>query len=302
MRLGFHVSVAGGLQDAVVRALRRRCQTLQVFAAAPSRWKRRDADPAEDAWFVEARRHHDLHPLFVHAPYLLNPATDDERLWVRSRDVLQQEIETANRWRAAGVIIHLGSAGQQPKGDAVAPVCTALDEVRAATDGSAKIILENSAGQGRSVGSSMAEIGTIIRSAGRERLAVCLDTAHAFAAGYAVNTKDGLARMLDEADSEFGLAMVEVIHLNGSKSELGSHVDRHAGIGQGHIGRDGFKTILTEPRLNELPFIMETPKSSDSALEDDLTNLRRVRRLLPANLRPPLPPQFKNITLYSAEA
>ncbi|MFP3904776.1 MAG: deoxyribonuclease IV, partial [Armatimonadota bacterium] len=240
-------------------------------------------------------------PVFVHAPYLLNLATDDKMLWERSRDVLQQEIETANRWQAGGVIIHLGSAGDQSKDEAVDRVCEALIQVRKATDGAAKIILENSAGQGQSVGKSMAEIGRIIRSAGPEGLAVCLDTAHAFAAGYVVNTEEGLARMLDEADSEFGLSMVEVIHLNGSKSQVGAHVDRHAGIGQGYIGRDGFKTILTEPRLKDLPFIMETPKSSDSALEDDLTNLRRVRRLLPANLRPPLPPQFKNITVYRAE-
>lgn len=294
MRLGFHVSVAGGLKKAVERALHRRCQTMQIFTAAPSRWERRPVDSTEDAWFVQARHTYDLRPLFVHAPYLLNLATADEELWSRSRDVLVKEIQIANRWEAAGVIFHPGSTGGGPVAAGLERVARAITQVREETDGPARIIIENSAGQGNVIGDTMDQLGRIVRVTGPERLSMCLDTAHAFAAGYDLRSQSGLDEMLSEADEAFGLDMVSVIHLNGSRSELGSHVDRHDHIGRGQIGREGMKVILTHPQLRDLPFIMETPKDDQSALEDDLTNLRRVRRILPSEIRPPLPPQFKD--------
>jgi len=288
VRIGFHVSIAGGMQQALQAARKRRCQTVQVFSAAPSTWKRRKCCPEEDAAFLTGCRQADIHPVFIHAPYLLNLASADRNLWRKSIAVLAQELEVANRWQARGVVLHLGSAGDQSLSKALKRVIQAIKEARERTEGPALVILENCAGQGTALGRTMTEIGEIIAELGPERLGVCLDTAHAFAAGYAINTPDGLDKMLKEANSAFGLELVKLIHLNDSRAALGSGVDRHEHIGKGHIGREGFRVILSEPRLRDLPFIMETPKTLGNDLADDLSNLRRVRRLIPRQFRPPL--------------
>lgn len=290
MRLGFHVSVAGGAHRAVHAALLRRCQTMQVFTAAPAVWARRSPDPEADATFATACQEADLWPVFIHAPYLLNLASADADLWHRSVSVLVQELHAANQWEAMGVVLHLGSSAGQTEAQGVKRIVRAIAQARERTEGPSQIILENCAGQGDSVGHSIKQLGSIIDSVGADRIGICLDTAHAFAAGYPLHTAEGLDEMLAEADNTFGLDLVRLVHLNDSRSELASHVDRHEHIGRGKIGSAGFRIILSEPRLQHLAFIMETPKRVKSELEDDLTNLRRVRRLTPKQLRPPLPP------------
>jgi deoxyribonuclease IV len=290
MRLGFHVSIGGGMGSALQAARRRRCQTIQVFTTAPSAWVRRKSDPQEDADFVTGCRESNITPVFVHAPYLLNVASADRNLWRRSVSVLARELEMANKWDAAGVVLHLGSAGDSSMTAAIRRAAKAIREARSRTAGPAKLIIENCAGAGSMVGYTMAQLGEIIATAEPERIAVCVDTAHAFAAGYAIHTADGIEQMLAEAEQAFSLDLIELIHLNDSKSALGSRVDRHEHIARGQIGRDGFAVILTEARLAHLPFIMETPKTPGNDLADDLGNLRRVRRIIPRHLRPPLPP------------
>ena len=290
MRLGFHVSIAGGMHRALAAARQRRCQTIQVFTAAPSAWVRRNSRPEEDAAFVAGCRQSNITPVFVHAPYLLNVASADRKLWRKSVSVLAQELEIANRWEATGVVLHLGSAGDGSMEAGIRRVARAIGEARSRSEGPAKTILENCAGAGRTVGHTVAQIGQILDEVGPHRIGVCLDTAHAFAAGYAIDTVQGIDDVLAEAEEAFGLDLMELIHLNDSKSALGSRVDRHEDIGRGQIGREGFGLILTEPRLAHLPFIMETPKTPGNDLADDLSNLRRVRRIIPKELRPPLPP------------
>jgi len=289
VRIGFHVSVGGGLQRALREAQLRRCQTIQLFSAAPSVWKRRTHDAAEDRAFVEGCAGADISPIFVHAPYLLNLASADTALWEQSISVLRHELDSADRWGAEGVIIHLGSAGEDPVEAGMQRVVKALKQAREGHCGEARIILENSAGQGNSVGHTLEQIGQIIEQAGAERLGVCIDTAHAFAAGYDLRTVQGLPAMLGQAEEAFGLPMLRLVHLNDSKSTLGSRVDRHEHIGRGQIGREGFRAVLSHPLLAQMPFIMETPKQVKHELEDDLTNLRRVRKLIPKTMRPPLP-------------
>lgn len=289
MRIGFHVSVGGGLQRALREAQLRRCQTIQLFSAAPSVWKRRTHDAAEDRAFVEGCSAADISPVFIHAPYLLNLASADMALWERSIDVLGRELDAAGRWGAEGVVVHLGSAGEDPVEAGMERVVEALKRAREGNRGAALIILENSAGQGNSVGHTIEQIGQIIELAGAERLGVCIDTAHAFAAGYDLRTVEGLSAMLGQADDAFGLQMLRLVHLNDSRSALGSRVDRHEHIGRGQIGREGFRTVFSHPRLAQMAFIMETPKRVKHELEDDLTNLRRVRKLIPIAMRPPLP-------------
>ncbi|HCU36788.1 MAG TPA: endonuclease [Armatimonadetes bacterium] len=289
VRIGFHVSVGGGLLKALREAQLRRCQTIQVFSAAPSVWKRRTHDDAEDRAFVEGCAAAAISPIFIHAPYLLNLASGDMALWEQSIEVLRHELDAADRWRAEGVVVHLGSAGEDPVEAGMERVVQALNRAREGSCDKARIILENSAGQGNSVGHTLEQIGQIIEQAGADGLGVCIDTAHAFAAGYDLRTVQGLSAMLGQAEEVFGLPMLRLVHLNDSKSTLGSRVDRHEHIGRGQIGREGFRAVLSHPLLAEMPFIMETPKRVKHELEDDLTNLRRVRKLIPIAMRPPLP-------------
>jgi deoxyribonuclease-4 len=287
MRIGFHVQTAGGWRKALERGLERRCTTLQVFTSAPVQWARKKLDPEETAWFAERVAALDLQPLFVHAAYLLNLATADRALRKKSRDNLAEELCRADQIGACGVVLHLGSVG--PDGDpedGLRRVARGVDEALEAADRGVSVLLENCAGQGSLVGCTPAALGTVVDLSRRpERLQVCLDTAHAFARGYALHTPEGLDQLLRECDAAFGLERLALIHANDSKSELGSCVDRHWHIGHGKIGREGFAVIMNEPRLQSLPFIMETPSSS----EWDLRNLRALRRAVRPEVRPPLP-------------
>jgi deoxyribonuclease-4 len=294
VRIGFHVPLKGGLLNALQEARRRRCTTFQLFASAPVQWALRPVDPAEDAALVRERLAHDLAPLFIHAPYLLNLASSDAALRDKSRLRLAGDLQRANDWQAAGVVLHLGSAGPEvsPR-QARRRVSTALRQVLAATDPPATLILENCAGQGNIVGASPEELGEIIDLAGGERLQVCLDTAHAFAAGFALHTPEGLDELLERCERAFGCQHLALVHANDSLGALGSNRDRHAQIGQGHIGLAGWRVIMSEPRLQELPFIMETPKTPGQELADDLHNLRVLRRAIPKEWRPLLPPLMR---------
>lgn len=290
MRIGFHVMIGGGLGRCLEGALARRCQCLQIFASAPGQWKTRRSDEEENEQFVRALDRYDLRPLFVHAPYLLNLATTEEGLWRKSVERLVFDMTMARRWGAEGVVLHLGSGGAaRSLEQAMERVATGLRVVRQRTEGPTKLILENAAGQGNIVGDTPEELGRVVELTGRERVGLCLDTAHAFAAGYALDRPEGLEAFLGACEAAFGLDLVSLIHANDLRSAFGSKHDRHDHIGLGSIGKPGWRTILSEPRLAHLPFIMETPKDEKTAVEDDLRNLRQLRRLIPAAVRPPLP-------------
>lgn len=287
MRFGFHVQISGGWDKTLQRALQRRCTTLQVFSSSPVQWARKPLDPEGAEWFGAQLVARDIQPLFVHAIYLLNLATADHQLWERSRTNLAEELQRAGQMGAQGVVVHLGSvgAGGDPR-QGIQRVAHALDEALRQADNGVAVLLENCAGQGNLVGRTPQQLGEIIaRSRRARRLRVCLDTAHAFAAGYAVHTEEGLKSLLDECDAAFGLGKLALIHANDSKSPLGSNVDRHWHIGHGQIGKQGFRVILNAPRLRDLPFIMETPSSE----EWDARNMRAIRRLVDARWRPDLP-------------
>ena len=287
MRLGFHVKKAGGWRTAVAQAVRQRCTTIQVFTAAPVQWARAPMDPAEAAWFVEELARLDVGPLFVHGMYLLNLATGDDPLWAKSRDALADELRRAAMIQAAGVVVHLGSVGEGGEMAVVLKrVARAVDEALEAAGGRVPVVLENSVGAGWLVGSEIPQLGAVVaRSRYPELLHVCIDTAHAFAAGYPIQTPDGLDEFLATCEDGFGLDRLRLIHANDSRGALGSNLDRHAHIGHGEIGRAGFETILNHPALSHLPFIMETPDEEDRRAAD----MRALRRLIDPERRPALP-------------
>jgi deoxyribonuclease-4 len=287
MRIGFHVAIEGGWRKALQRAVDRRCGTLQVFTSAPVQWAQAPLNEGEADWFAEALRELDIQPLFVHAIYLLNLATDNGDLWERSRQHLRGEVRRAARLGAAGVVVHLGSVGEGGSEAAgLRRVARAVDFALRDAPGEVRILLENCAGQGALVGCTPEALGEVIsRSRHAERIGVCLDTAHAFARGYALHTPEGLQVLLEACQGAFGMERLRLVHANGSLGALGSRRDRHWHIGQGEIGRAGFANVLNHPWLAELPFIMETPSSE----EWDGRNLRALRRAVVKAGRPALP-------------
>lgn len=288
MRLGFHVSIAGGLDKCIRRAVMRRCTALQMFSGAPVQWARPGFTDAEAAAFADGLAERGIAPHFVHAKYLLNVSSPDPELREKSVADLCEEVSIARNVRAGGVVMHLGSVGADGAiEDGIERVARAVDAACEAVPDGPPVILENSAGQGNIVGAEFEELAAIIAMTRYpERVRCCIDTAHAFGAGLPLHTEDGLEEALGLIEATFGMDRLALLHVNDSKVPFASGRDRHWHIGRGEIGREAMARIVNHPRLVHLPFIMETPGTE----ADDVTNMRRIRRLIRPENRPPLPP------------
>lgn len=259
MRIGAHVSTSGGTDKAIDRALDIGAEAIQIFSGAPQAWRRKSYKPDEVAEFKMKSAEKDVGPAFIHGLYLINLASQNPDLIMKSFTALVEEMQAASLIGAKGVIFHLGShkgAGYEACVDQVIDQCR---NVLAATPEDAWLILENSAGMGGAIGSKFAELGRIARGSGSDRVKVCLDTCHTFAAGYDVATSDGLAATMNEFDREIGLERLVAVHANDSKAPLAGGLDRHANIGEGHIGREGFVNIMSHAAFADLPFLLEVP-------------------------------------------
>jgi len=291
VRTGFHVPTTGGLSKALRRALERRCETVQIFVGAPVQWKALTPSQSDAAEWRAAVTTYDIRPVFIHSCYLVNLASTDKTLWRRSIRRLATDLRHAELLGATAVVTHLGSptkAVERSRSWLTSRVGDAIDAALEQSSGAVRLLLENSAGMGLAVGSEYEQIGEIMglsRYSGR--LGVCLDSAHSFAAGYAWHEPEGLDQALAEAEKAFGLRSLELLHVNDSRSPFASRVDRHWHIGQGKIGRDGFRAIVNHPLLRDLPMVMETPEAS---LEADLRNLRALRRCIRPEYRSPIRP------------
>ena len=273
--IGAHVTSSGGLSKAVARACDIGANCLQMFVSAPQQWRAASHPEAEVDAFCAAARERGVAPVFLHAIYLLNPSGPDEALREKSVLSIRDYLRWGNRLGASGVVVHLGSSnGATPEVAAdnlCASLLAALEEPSDAT-----LLLETSAGTRNSMGSTFAAIGSVLRwmDAG-ERAAVCLDTAHVFAAGYDVATAEGLERTLDEFDREIGLDRLRLIHANDSKAPLGGARDRHENIADGYIGMEGWRVLLTHPALREKPWVLETPGSERKGADAEQIELMR---------------------------
>jgi len=275
MRLGCHIQISGGLRKAVERAVERGCETMQVFVSNPRGWKQSSILPADIDAFRDGCREAGIEPVFVHTIYLINLAAPEGEVRERSIDALVMNMEAAARLGSSAVVTHLGSHGGDGEEVGVSRVVEAVGEALRRGPGGIPLLLETTAGSGNSVGHLFAQLGEIIRAfPGEERLGVCLDTCHVFAAGYEVRTSKGLEETLRELDREVGLERLRLVHANDSKGDLGSRVDRHEHIGEGRIGMEAFSIMARHPVLRELPWILETPEMT---VERDRENLRRLR-------------------------
>lgn len=272
--------MSGGFSKVLERARAVECETMQMFSSNPRGWGAAMLDAEDVARFRADMRDSGISPIFVHAPYLPNPAAAG----ADAKRSVKALVTQAGRCAALGVrflILHVGKALGADEGKALARVAKNIDTVLVAAPESVTLLLENTAGMGSEVGYRFEQVAAIIGEVKeRNRLGVVLDTAHAFAAGYEFRTKAGLDATLREFDRVVGISRLHLVHLNDSKTEFGSRVDRHWHIGEGKIGKEGMREIVNHPLLRNLPAVMETPRDSAA---DDLRNMRIVRSLVESN-------------------
>lgn len=280
MRLGAHESIAGGLHKAFDRAQLAGCEAVQIFVKSNRSWAVKPLTEEDIERFKAKAEETCIHPVVGHTSYLLNLGTSDQVLWTKSRDMLIVELERCEALNVPYLVLHPGSHVGAGEEAGLARVAQALGEVHAATPGfRTQILLETTAGQGTNLGYCFEHLAWLMEHAPEgERLRVCLDTCHVFAAGYELRTPEGYAATMEAFDRIIGLERLKAIHLNDSKGDLGSRRDRHEHIGKGCISLEGFRHMLNDPHLAELPGLLETPKAND--LHEDRENLTVLRSLV----------------------
>jgi deoxyribonuclease-4 len=278
LRFGFHISIAGGFSEVVERAVQAKCETIQLFSRNPRGWSYKTLDSNDVKQFKADLKASNISPCFLHLPYLPNLAAADKELYVKSIDSLCEDLRRAAILGIPFLVAHVGSRVTLSEDEAIKKMVNAINQSLKRVSNRVIILLENTAGQGTELGSNFVQMGQILAWINdRERMGVCLDTAHAFQAGYDLSSKRGLNKALNEFDRTIGLHNLHLLHLNDSKSPLGSHSDRHWHIGKGYIGLEGFENLVNHPQLSHLPGIMETPRQD---LKDDLRNLKTLKRLV----------------------
>jgi deoxyribonuclease IV len=257
--IGAHVSPAGGPAQAIARGLERGCRAIQFFNQNPRAWRAREYTEEEAAAFREAREASDVDGVLIHAVYLINCASQDAEICRKSLSSLTIALRGGDALGAGGVVLHAGSALGGELGGAIERTG---EMIRAALAESERcpLHLENTAGAGGTLGRSFEELARLLEAAGGDgRLGLCLDSCHLLASGYDIRTAEGLAGVLDECDRIIGLDRLRSLHVNDSRSPLGSNVDRHAPLGEGELGRGGLAVFLSEPRFEGLPTVFEGP-------------------------------------------
>ena len=259
MKLGAHVSTAGGIEKAVDRGVEIGCETIQIFGSSPQSWFFKPVREENIEAFKKRVQEVGMGPVFFHCIYLINLGNPDPGNVKKGIRSLTDYLHLAATIGAGGIIFHPGShkgAGYEAILDQTA---NSIIQVLEDSPEGPWLTLENTAGMGQHIGARFSELGRIIQTVGSPRLKVCLDTEHSFAAGYDIATKDGLEAAMEEFDGEIGLDRLVAVHANDSKQPLGSGIDRHENIGQGHIGIQGFETMMAHPAFRDLPFFLEVP-------------------------------------------
>jgi deoxyribonuclease-4 len=276
--LGAHVSAAGGAWRAFERAAELGCDAMQIFVKNANRWTAKPL-AAKDVERFRAERAEQPMPVLAHASYLINLCSTSEATFEKSVAALTDELLRCTRLGVDGLVLHPGAhlgagpdAGLETVAGALNGIFSAQPEI------ATRLLLENTAGQGTVLGSTPAELGAIFRTVDEPgRLGLCLDTCHAFAAGYDLRTEEGYESFLEAVEAGPGLANVAAWHLNDSEFEIGEHKDRHASIGDGHLGADAFARLVHDPRFEHTPLILETPLGDDDqGHARDLATLRSL--------------------------
>ena len=281
MLLGSHVSISGGLHKAISLGEKIGCTAIQIFTKNATRWKVKPLQEKEIHRFIEDWNASSIVSVVAHDSYLINLGTPKEELLQKSQEALLIELQRCEQLTVPYLVMHPGSHVGSGEENGLKRVAKSFDVIQAQTPGyQTKILIETTAGQGTNLGYRFEHLANILDMVQEpERLGVCFDTCHAFAAGYELRTEEGYHETFETFDRLIGLDRIKVIHLNDSLKGLGSRVDRHQGIGEGEIGLKGFRFLMNDPRFKSTPMILETPKGDDPIVADK-ENLRVLRSLL----------------------
>lgn len=279
MNLGAHISTAGGLHQAFARGQAASCSLMQIFSKSERQWLAKPLTEEHlELWRHEAAQS-SIKAVLIHSSYLINLASPKDELWEKSIAALADELERSHHLAIPYVVLHPGSHTGSGTDAGLSRVATALDRLFAdGVGGDVKVLLETTAGQGSYLGGTFEELARLqdlLRHP--ERVAICVDTCHIFAAGYEFSSPEGYTTTFDRLVELVSLPQIAAFHLNDSKGLLGSHLDRHEAIGEGQIGLEGFRHLLNDPRFTDLPMVLETPKGPDAA--EDIRNLQVLRGL-----------------------
>ncbi len=276
------MSVAGGVHNAIARAESIGCTALQIFTKSNRQWHAAPLKEEEIKLFKQAVKESkliDKKNIVVHAAYLINIATANHETRTKSIHALKEEVSRCEQLDIPLLVLHPGARVGTEEADSVKLIAQAIDSSLEAVGGSTKILLETMAGQGSSMCSTFEQIAAVIQeSHHKRRIGVCIDTCHIFAAGYDI--KNHYHKVMHEFDAIVGLDRLHAIHINDSKKGLGSHVDRHEDVGKGELGLPPFKELFTDPRLADIPKILETPETSDDVMKDYARNMETIRKLI----------------------
>jgi deoxyribonuclease IV len=282
LRIGIHTSIAASLEHAALKASGLGANTFQIFSSSPRMWRASSPSVEQIRLLRCARERLDLFPLAIHANYLVNLASCDPAIRARSIASFRGELERASAIGAEYLVLHPGSYKCQSLEEGIAAfvvgLCDAAADIKKTP---VTVLLENTVGCGAQIGGRFEELRAIrdnLSQLADLPVGYCLDTCHLLAAGYDVSCAAGLRETVAQADRILGIGNIKLIHANDSKTPLASHTDRHANIGEGHIGNAGFRRILTHPKLRSKPFILETPVAQDG---DDRRNLENLKKLCP---------------------
>jgi deoxyribonuclease-4 len=279
MLVGAHVSTAGGLVAAHERAVERGCEAMQVFNQSPRAWRPTRWKPDDVAEFLSLMKDSPVESVTIHAVYLINPATKDKEMRKKSADSLIHALRMGDEIRADGVVLHPGSTVGEPQDEALPRVGEMLKHALAESEG-CRLLLENTAGAGNTIGRTFEELRELIDLAGGDkRIGVCLDSCHMYATGFDITTAEKVTEVIERFKKTIGIRRLRCLHVNDSLTPLGSNRDRHAIPGQGEIGETGCAAFLSEPSFERLPALFEGPGTSGHAPDKvDVDTMKKLRK------------------------
>lgn len=275
MRIGVHVRVSKGYPAAIDYAKRVKATAIQIFSSNPRSYRTSSVNRPALESFRALRDEADLKPCAIHTPYLINLAAENEKVSTGSLALLRYDLEAAEAGGVSYVNTHLGSYGKRDRHEGFTSACRLLSAALEGIKPGVTLVMENSAGAGSLCGGTLEELGRFIKTIDHPQLGVCLDTAHAWAAGYEINSQRGVDDFLYQAAEQIGLDRIPMFHFNDTEVPLGGNRDRHHHIGEGNIGFEGFRALAARPELRDKTAILETPGEE----ADDARNIETIRAI-----------------------
>jgi deoxyribonuclease-4 len=278
--IGVHVSISGGFSKAIAEGTEIGCTAIQIFTKSNRQWRSKAISKKEALEFIEVQKKSNIKLVVSHASYLINLGSSTPDVQKKSFLALIDEIKRCNQLEIPYLVLHPGTSQPDQKEETLRQTGDYINQaILATSDCSTTVLIETMAGQGKSIGRSFQELAIMLSQiADKKRIGVCFDTCHVFAAGYDLRSQEGYTSTFNEFDSLIGLSFLKLFHMNDSKKELNSHVDRHENIGEGEIGIHAFSMIMNDKRFEEIPKLLETPK--DEIFESDRKNMNALINLI----------------------